>query len=165
AAETAALPGKTSRRKLLAAGIAVVVSAGVVATLWFGAFRGSKDDLGRFQGEWAITANGRSDIGTIRVEGDRWTYVVGGLERKSYRLTLKPEASPKEIDLAQLGEDGRPVTFTHGTGKGSEVKLHGVYSFDGDTARVILAPGIEPRPLSFDTDTDAQVLNLTRVKK
>jgi uncharacterized protein (TIGR03067 family) len=77
-------------------------------------------------------------------------------------MTLNPDANPKEIDLAQLGDDGRPVANTHGL-KGSPVGMHGVYAIDGDTLRVRLAPMVEPRPANLD-DGDAPLLTLTRKK-
>ena len=54
--------------------------------------------------------------------------MAGGREQRAYRVALNPAASPKEIDLVQLGSDGEPATYTHGPGRGSVVKLHGVYS-------------------------------------
>ncbi|MFO0806959.1 MAG: hypothetical protein U0791_27975, partial [Gemmataceae bacterium] len=99
-------------------------------------FRGSGSDHSRLQGEWNYSAAGRNNLGIIRVEGDVWSYRSGGPIGRSYRLTLRPDASPKEIDLAQLGDDGRPVTFTHGAGRGDEVKLLGIYEISGSSVRL-----------------------------
>jgi uncharacterized protein (TIGR03067 family) len=122
------------------------------------------DDHTHLQGEWAVSANGRPGAVTIRVDGDRWTYLAQGIERQSYRLTLRPEASPKEIDLAQL--DAREQVAKNTVGRTDLlVGLHGVYAFDGDAVKVVLAPGVEPRPRSVQNPGDAQVLTLTRAKR
>src|SRR5207247_980819 len=117
--------------------------------------RGPKDDIGRLQGDWNYSTADRNNLGVIRVEGDTWSFHSGGPHGRSYRITLKPEANPKEIDLALLGDDGQPVTFTHGAGKGSEVKLHGVYAIEAVEVKVVLRPGVEPWPKSLDDSGDA----------
>jgi uncharacterized protein (TIGR03067 family) len=137
--------------------ILLVVGAGV--GIWFAFLRGGGSDHARLQGEWNYSAAGRNNLGVIRVEGDVWTYRSGGPHGKSYRLTLRPEATPKEIDLALLGDDGRPATFTHGAGRGNEVKLQGIYEINGDTVK--LALGVSERPKTFDDD-EAQQLILSR---
>jgi len=134
-----------------------VVGAGFV--VWFAFFRTPGDDLARLQGDWHYSAAGRNNLGVIRVEGDVWSYHSGGPHGRSYRMTLRPDASPKEIDLALLGDDGQPATFTHGAGKGGEVRLQGIYEFDGSAVK--LALGVNERPKSFEDD-EAQVLVLTR---
>ena len=126
---------------------------------------GPGDDLGRWQGDWQVRANDRDAPVTVRVEGDRWSYVVTARPGLTYRLALNPAATPKEIDLTQIGAGDKVATNTHGPGRGSEVKLHGVYAFDGDTARVALAPGVEPRPTSLDAVDGPPTLTLTRVNK
>lgn len=142
---------------------AVVVILGALA---YCAFNGTDtgDDLARLQGEWAVSANGRDGIVTIRVDGDRWTYLAQGIERQSYRLTLRPELSPKEIDLAQLDASEKAAKNTVGR-TDLLVGLHGVYAFDGDAVKVVLVPGIEPRPMSVENPGEAQVLTLTRAKR
>lgn len=139
----------------------VVLVLGAGFALWFGVVRdrGPRDDLGKLQGDWNYSTAGRNNLGVIRVEGDTWSYHSGGPFGRSYRLTLRPDANPKEIDLALLGDDGQPVTFTHGVGRGAEVKLQGVYAIDGDEVKVAL--GVAMRPKSFE-DEEAQVLVLTR---
>jgi uncharacterized protein (TIGR03067 family) len=132
--------------------------------LWYSFHRGPTDDLGRFQGEWQVDAYGR-DGGVIRVNGDRWTYVAGGQEQRSYRLKLNPAANPGEIELIQLRPDGEPAVYTHGPERGSPVKMHGVYSVNMDGARVVLRPGVEPRPTSLDDPGDAQTLTLKRARQ
>ena len=130
--------------------------------VWFAFFnnRGPRDDLGKLQGDWNYSTAGRNNLGVIRVEGETWSYHSGGPFGKSYRMTLRPEV--KEIDLALLGDDGQPVTFTHGAGRGAEVKLHGIYAIDGNEVKVAL--GVARRPKVFEDD-EAQVLLLTRGKK
>ena len=135
----------------------LVVLAGV--GIWFAFLRGGGSDHAKLQGEWNYSAAGRNNLGVIRVEGDVWSYRSGGPHGRSYRLTLRSEASPKEIDLALLGDDGQPATFTHGSGRGGEVKLQGIYEIDGNTVK--LALGVNTRPKTFDDD-EAQELILTR---
>ena len=125
----------------------------------FALFRGSGSDHARLQGDWNYSTAGRNNLGIIRVEGDVWSYRSGGPHGRSYRMTLRPDASPKEIDLALLGDDGQPVTFTHGAGRGGEVKLLGIYEISGSSVRLAMSP--EKRPTSFDDD-EAQELILTR---
>jgi uncharacterized protein (TIGR03067 family) len=120
---------------------------------------GTGSDHTRLQGEWNYSVGGRNNLGVIRVEGDVWTYRSGGPNGRSYRLTLRPESSPKEIDLALLGPDGQPVAFTHGSGRGGEVKLLGIYEMSGDTVRVKMSP--ETRPVNWNDD-EAPELVLTR---
>ncbi len=154
-------PGKG--RGLLVAGIALLLAL-IVAVLWF-AFSGNRepgDDLARLQGVWKVTAYGRETQASIRVDGDRWTYSAGGMEGHSYRLTLRPDANPKEIDLVLLDNAGQPVAFTHGAKKGSPVSFRGVYSIKDETLRVVLAPGMEPRPTAIDGDGS---MTLTRTTK
>jgi len=137
----------------------LVLLLGAVAAIGFVIFRDTRDDHAKLQGDWQYSTAGRTNLGTIRIDGDTWSYHSGGPFGRSYRITLRSEANPKEIDLAQLGDDGQPVTFTHGAGKGNEVKLLGIYRIRGDEATVAL--GVTERPKSFE-DEDAQVLVLTR---
>jgi uncharacterized protein (TIGR03067 family) len=153
----------------------LVIALAVVALvaggfgLWYAVLRdpGPRDDLGRFQGEWKVGVPGRAETAplTVRVTGDKWTYVVNGQEQRTYRLTLNPAASPKEIDLLMLGADGEPLVRPGGPLVGAEVRLHGVYSVEKDRATVVLVPGSEPRPKSVDEPGDAQTLTLERVKR
>jgi uncharacterized protein (TIGR03067 family) len=153
----------------LVIGLVLVALAAGGFGLWYAVLReaGPRDDLGRFQGEWKVGVPGRTDSAplVIRVTGDTWTYVAGGMPRGSYRLTLNPAASPKKIDLLMLGPDGEPLVRPGGPLVGAEVRLRGVYSVEKDRARVVLAPASEPRPASLDDPGDAQVLSLERVKR
>jgi uncharacterized protein (TIGR03067 family) len=157
------------RRRRLAIALALVGLGAGGFGLGYAVLRdaGPRDDLGRFQGEWKVAVPGRTDAAplVIRVTGDTWTYVAGGMPRGSYRLTLDPAANPKEIDLLMLGPDGEPLVRPGGPLVGAEVKLHGVYRVEKDRATVALAPASEPRPTSLDDPGDAQVLNLERAKK
>ena len=137
----------------------VVLVLAVGIAVWFAFFnnRGPRDDLGKLQGDWNYSTAGRNNLGVIRVEGDTWSYRSGGPFGRSYGMTLRPEA--KEIDLALLGDDGQPVTFTHGAGRGGEVKLVGIYAIDNGEVKVAL--GVSERPKSFEDD-EAQVLILKR---
>jgi uncharacterized protein (TIGR03067 family) len=90
----------------------------------------------------------------IRVTGDRWAYVADGKETRRYSLTLRPGASPKEIDLVQLDRDGNPTAFV----------LRGIYTIDGDRAKVVTSSGSEPRPAEFDDPNGPPGVLLERVK-
>lgn len=161
---TDAIPsGPTSGRSKSAVpkrlvGVAAIAAVAIGAW-YFALHRDSRDDLTRLQGDWNYSAAARANAGVIRIEGTTWSYHSGGPFGRSYRLTLHPEANPKEIDLALLDESGQPATFTHGAGKGKEVKLLGIYEFDGDAVK--LALGVTTRPKSFEDD-EAQALRLTR---
>ncbi|HJZ59872.1 MAG TPA: TIGR03067 domain-containing protein [Gemmataceae bacterium] len=137
--------------------------------LWYGLRdTGPKDDLGRLQGEWKITPAGApgKDDGPpllIRIEGDRWSHVVGDEVVTTWRLALDPDANPKRLDLTLIERNGRPVPAER---SGPEPKLLGIYALDGDTLRWAQNPATAPdgRPKSLD-DPEAMVLTLTRVKK
>jgi uncharacterized protein (TIGR03067 family) len=77
---------------------------------------------------------------TVRVTGDRWVYFDNGKEQKRYAFALRPGANPKEIDLTQLGPDDKPTAFV----------IRGVYTIDGDWAKVAHAPDPHPRPAALD---------------
>jgi len=139
--------------------VAAAIAAVGIGALFFALYRDSRDDLGKLQGDWNYSAAARANAGVIRVEGNNWSYHSGGPFGRSYRITLRPESNRKEIDLALLAADGQPATFTHGVGKGSEVKLLGIYEFHGNEVKLALSP--ERRPTTFDDD-EAQVLVLTR---
>ncbi|HEY2910497.1 MAG TPA: hypothetical protein VGI99_09635 [Gemmataceae bacterium] len=139
--------------------VVVAIAAVAVGAWYFALYRDTRDDLGKLQGDWNYSAAARANAGVIRVEGTTWSYHSGGPFGRSYRISLLPEANPKEIDLALLTADGQPATFTHGAGKGSEVKLLGIYEIHGNEVNLALSP--ERRPNRFDDD-EAQLLTLTR---
>lgn len=118
--------------------------AAILGAVWYFAIHTPepRDDFGRFQGTWKLAPDGREKQFpvTVRVAGDQWVYVVGNNEQKKYRLTLRPEADPKEIDLTQLGADGQPSAFI----------LKGIYAFDDGSVKVLTAPTPLPRPTTFD---------------
>jgi uncharacterized protein (TIGR03067 family) len=124
----------------------LVAGAGVVC---YFALRGPRDDLGRFQGEWELAVSAGTRGGrpvarpkpvTVRVTGDRWAFVADGKETARYAITLRPDASPKEIDLVKLGPDDAP------TGPVSR----GVYTIGAGRAKVVHAPAPAPRPAATD---------------
>ena len=145
----------TPPRKRRAGRLLLVAVALVVGVLGYFAFWPSepKTDFGRFQGTWRLAPSGRENRFpvTVRVSGDQWVYVVGEQEQKKYRLELRPEANPKEIDLTQLGPDDRPSAFV----------LKGIYAFEDGSVKVVTAPGTLPRPTDFDA-SDAPVWVLER---
>ena len=151
----------SSRRQFALLAAIVAVAFGI----WYFAIRAPepKDDFGRFQGEWqlAVPAVGRDRQPaarlkpvTVRVTGDRWVYVADGQERMRYAMTLRPEADPKEIDLAQLGPDDKPTGAV----------LRGIYAIDRDRARVVAAPADDPRPTELDAEDGPPGWILERVK-
>jgi uncharacterized protein (TIGR03067 family) len=128
-----------------------------------------KDDLGRFQGQWTLSvpaAGEKSDARlvpgvTIRVTGDRWVWAVGGEEQRRYRMELRPDASPKEIDLVLLATDDQPRLEKRG-GTMTPVTLRGIYSVERGKVKVVAAVGGESRPGSLDTTDGATVWLLER---
>lgn len=154
----AAAPPRRRRRLVIAAAVVVLVGGFALGRAFLS---GPPDDLGRLQGEWQVEVYGRSRV-MVRVAGDRWTYVIDGREQRSYRVELNPAANPREIDLTQLRADETTAANTHGPGRGTGVKMHGVYTVEKDVVRVVLRPGVEPRPTSLDEPGDAQTLTLTR---
>jgi uncharacterized protein (TIGR03067 family) len=149
------------RRKWHVAGGAGVLLLLIVG-LWFVFIRtpAAKEDHAAIQGEWRLTRMEGDDgqLG-VRVDGDRWAYVVGGREATVWRVELNPAADPKEIELTQIERGGQAVKVS----AGSDAKMVGVYSVDGKTLRVALAPHHNGRPKALD-DPDAQTLTLTRAK-
>jgi uncharacterized protein (TIGR03067 family) len=127
-----------------------VVAAAVGVAVWYFAIRTPepRDDLGRFQGDWTLAVPAgtrdaravRPKPAIVRVTGDRWAYVIDGKVIQRYAITLRPDADPKEIDLAMLGADDRP------NGK----VIRGVYAIDRDRAKVAHAPDPDPRPTTTD---------------
>jgi uncharacterized protein (TIGR03067 family) len=158
-------PAFPSKRSRLARGSWIVLLVGICGGgIWFIFLRepSPKDDLGRFQGDWKLTFEGRGEndpteklptVG-IRISGDRWHYLVGGQETKSYQITLQESSSPKEINLALLDKSGAPVVG---------YLSHGIYSIDGDSARILVEPANRPRPKGFD-GPEAVVWSLTRAR-
>jgi uncharacterized protein (TIGR03067 family) len=139
--------------------IGAAVAAGFA--MWYFAIHDPypKDDLGRFQGEWQLAVpdttrdKPRLKSVTVRVTGDRWTLVTDGKETR-FAMTLRPDATPKEIDLVQLGPDDKPTALL----------LHGIYSIDRNRARVVTAPSDEPRPTELDPQVGLPGWILERVK-
>jgi uncharacterized protein (TIGR03067 family) len=152
------------RPLLLAAALGVLSAVAIGSTVWFVFFRGPADDLGRMQGEWVIRDDDGRERGTVRVAGDRWTYLVGGREVTAHRIELNPAAG--EIDLTALEPDGRPKTFTRGA-TGTEMKELGVYRIDAGVLRIAKAPAwpAGARPKSLDDPDAPPALTLVRPAK
>ncbi len=143
----------------------IVLLIGVCgAAAWYWGIREAepRDDIGRFQGDWKL-ASGMREIKegneevfpiAVQINGDCWQYLVGGKELKRFRITLNETASPKEIDLALIDAEGKPI---------GEYRSQGIYTIDRNTARIVVNPVYKPRPKVFD-DPDAVVWALTRVK-
>ncbi|WP_162671939.1 TIGR03067 domain-containing protein [Gemmata massiliana] len=123
--------------------------------MWYFAIRTPepRDDFGRFQGEWKLTVADREKQMpiTVRVSGDKWTWLVGGTDQKRYAMTLRPDTNPKEIDLTQLTADDAPLQERRGESTGAVV-LRGIYTIEGDKAKLVTAPSPLPRPTTFDAD-------------
>lgn len=156
-------PATRSRKfKLRVIALGVVVAVAAIAMAVF-AFR-SRDDFSRFQGEWqlAVPTGARENQPTarrvqhvtIRIDGDRWAYCVGEKEMQKYALTLRPEANPKEIDLVQLDANGNPTAFVQ----------RGIYTIDGDWAKIVTSSGEEERPAKFDDPDGPPGIVLERVR-
>ncbi|HEV3436383.1 MAG TPA: TIGR03067 domain-containing protein [Gemmata sp.] len=138
------------------------------AVVWYWGIREpeSKDDLGRFQGDWKLTIDGQSEqegederpLRAVRISGDCWQYLAGGkeIEGKTYRIKLNETTTPKEIELTLLDAAGNPV---------GRYGSHGVYALDRKTARILVEPVNKPRPTNLDNPSpDAIVWVLTKVK-
>jgi len=160
--------------------IALTVAVAAVAFgIWYFAVRTPepRDDFGRFQGEWQVAVP--ADTGereaekrpaarlvqgvTIRVTGDRWVYRLGDKEQKKYTMVLRPEANPKEIDLTQLAPDDKPL-MQKWPPPTRPVMIRGIYTVERDRAKIVSAPGDEPRPTDIDATDGVTVLLLERVK-
>lgn len=143
-------------KKAVKIGTALAVLGLIAGAVWYFAIRTPepRDDLERFQGVWHLVTAGQGNRSavTVRVTGDRWVYLFGSQEQKKYRLTLRTEANPKEIDLTQLGPDDQPSAFV----------LRGIYAFEGDGAKVLVAPDPLPRPTALGTTDDPSVWVLER---
>ena len=170
AASQGTTPANSRPRLTKIVAIALIAVAGF--GIWYFAIhdRGQKDDFTRIQGEWKIAIPGEEPSQSegrppsiIRIEGDHWTYVSGGRETSSWHVALDPNVQPKQIDLTRLEADGQPALFTYGARKGAEVKQLGVYSLDGETFKVTLAPVLEGRPQTHDGEVPT--LTLTRMGK
>jgi len=131
----------------------------------------TRDDFGRFQGRWQLAvptgsvANGeqiaRQTPIVVKVTGDRWAFMLGETEQKKYTMTFRPEADPKEIDLVQLAPDDQPLMQKWPPPE-RPVTLRGIYTIERNRARVVTAPGNEPRPTSLDATDGVTVWVLER---
>jgi uncharacterized protein (TIGR03067 family) len=138
----------------------VLLLGGCCFAVWYWGFHGPSDDIGRFQGNWKQTLGGRKyqegDEGVpgvaVRITGDRWQYLVGGKEVKTFQITLNETSSPKEIEMTLLDANGKQV---------GQYRSHGIYTIDGKSARVAVEPVNKPRPNDFD-NADTIVWVLTR---
>jgi len=146
--------GLGSRKLARVAALVVILAAGGFA-VWYWGFRGPRDDLERFQGDWQVSVAGRKTPVVIHVAGDQWQSVSNAVDGKVYRITLNAAPDPREIDLDPVDTAGI---------KGPVPKLHGIYAFDGNnTVRIRVNDTTEPRPQTLD-DPDAVVWELTKVK-
>ncbi len=155
-------PRPPDRRKRGRVALVVALTLATIGT-WYFFLRGPTDDLGRFQGEWqiAVPAMGRDRKPgvrlkpvTIRVTGEHWAYLGDGKELSKYRIALRTEASPKEIDLVRIDRDNR----------GQPDVLHGIYEISSGRAKVALVPAAEPRPTTFDAEDAPPALLLEKVR-
>ncbi len=164
---------KPRSRKRLA--LVLVLTLGLVTFgIWYFVLRaaGPNDDTGRFQGEWqlavlAVDRDGkpaaRRTTTRIRVTGDRWVWLVGEHEQKQYTMTLRPDAEPKEIDLAQLATDGQPL-IQKWPPPAQPVMLRGIYTIEGGQAKIVTSVRDEPRPTRLDATDGTTVWLLERVE-
>jgi uncharacterized protein (TIGR03067 family) len=153
--------GSTTKDGLVRLAIVLAMGAALAVGLWYFNFR-TRDDVARFQGEWQVAVpvdtRDKQPVAkvkpvTIRVTGNRWAFVAGGKETQRYTLTLRPDANPKEIDLLQLDGD-----------KPTKNILRGIYTIEGDRAKVLLNSGTEERPTKLDDPDGPPGLLLERVQ-
>jgi uncharacterized protein (TIGR03067 family) len=165
-------PASPRRRKRLWLALSIVALSLVSFVAWRLALYAlePKDDPGRFQGQWRLAvpagtgekSEARLVPGvTIRVSGDRWVWLADGKEQRRYRMELRPDASPKEIDLVLLAEGDRPRLELRG-GTMTPVTLRGIYSVERGKAKVVAAVGGEARPTSLDAADGVTVWLLER---
>jgi uncharacterized protein (TIGR03067 family) len=126
--------------------------------------KGDKDDLKKFEGNWAFTgwqhagealpADARESA-KWTIKGDKYTFEFGGMTEEG-TIKLDPAKKPATIDL----------TITDGQDKGKDQV--GIYKIDGDTITVCLAaPGAKDRPTEFkSTEENGFILaTIKRAKK
>src|SRR5262249_25576710 len=111
---------------------------------------GPKDDLKKLQGTWGVYRLDHASISKpdpsdrtwkVVVDGDQWSFYLGGVKSAVMKLTLDPKATPKALTL----RDRRGVAH------------HGIYSVDGDVLKWSFFPDRpDERPTEF-TPTTGQV--------
>jgi uncharacterized protein (TIGR03067 family) len=172
-----AAPVKRDRWKKMprwkkAVGIAFVGAVAGLSAWASGLTSEPKDDPGRFQGRWFLAVPATDRDGkpavravtgvTIRISGDRLVWMVGEQEQKRYAITLRPEGNPKEIDLTQLKADDTPLIQRFPPPE-RPVMLRGIYTIDGNRAKVVTSIDDEARPTDIDATDGVTVWLLERV--
>lgn len=124
------------------------------------------------QGEWGVTTLERAGKSasaavladaTVRVDGDQFTLsepkgakkkvgqgVMQEFNTEAYRIQLDPAKADKEIDLAYAEGD-----------RAGQVR-RAIYSLEGDTLKICIAPANEARPSQFEAGKQNMLLILTR---
>jgi uncharacterized protein (TIGR03067 family) len=141
------------RRQVLLALVAVLFLAAPAQV------RPAQDDRDQLQGTWELAAvevnqqrlslkdlkeDGAVMVGTLVVQGNRYSFRLGSKGRLELTCKLYPDAMPKAIDL----------TVTEGPQKGKI--YHGIYRLERDSYTVCrhVEPG-KARPISFFTAPDS----------
>lgn len=120
-------------------------------------------DKAKIQGAWTITeveedgetipAEALADQ-VLEFEGDKYFVKVSDEVVESGTFTIRPEKSPRELDLKiQKGDDAGKVQL-------------GLYKFDGERLKLALArPGEKQRPTIFETKGEGAALLSSTLKK
>lgn len=112
-----------------------------------------RGDLAKFQGKWELTSSEKDGkkqpIGVVRtVKGDEYFFTKDGKEVAKGKIKLDEKASPRAIDITRAGAG----------------PMLGIYSFDGDTQKVCIAPPGKPRPKEF-TSKEGHILSVWKKVK
>lgn len=109
-----------------------------------------KEELKKFQGNWKLTTwiTGSRDNAVdghgVYIEGDEWEYLIQGKSKRKDRITINPNAEPKQIDLKLSAR--------------TQV-LYGIYRFNDDgTLEICWAKQLSDaskRPTKFSTKREA----------
>jgi uncharacterized protein (TIGR03067 family) len=75
--------------------------------------KADESDLKKLQGEWQVVQEWGWELRpsatpehTVRVEGDRMTFLFDGRVKNTCKFTLDPKKSPKAIDLRKVTPSG-----------------------------------------------------------
>lgn len=112
--------------------LAALLSLGLAPAPFLKKKAAALSDLERMQGNWKWT----TDTSELRIQGDSFTYYRNGAPSVGYKITLNPNATPRQYDLT-------------GVGKWAGRRFHGIYEFQGDTLRMYSVNSRQPRPRSF----------------